>query len=43
MENNKKLDITNLKNCIEAFNECIEAYNTITNEQIRGFIEDSCG
>ncbi len=40
--NYKKLDITNLRNCIDSLRECIEAYNTITNEQMRGFIEDSC-
>lgn len=40
--NCKKLDITNLSNCIDSLSECIEAYNTITNKQMRGFIEDSC-
>lgn len=40
--NCKKLDITNLRNCIDSLSECIEAYNTITNKQMRGFIEDSC-
>lgn len=37
-----KLDISYLKNCIEALNECSEAYKTNTDEQIRKFIEDSC-
>lgn len=40
--NNKKLDITNLKNSINSLQECIEAYKTITDTQMRGFIEDSC-
>lgn len=40
--NNKKLDITHLKNCIESLKECIDAYNTVTDKQMRGFIEDSC-
>ena len=40
--NDKKLDISNLKNCIDALKECIYAYNTTTNEQMKGFIEDSC-
>lgn len=35
-------DITNLKNCIAALKECIDAYQSNTNEQMRGFIEDSC-
>lgn len=39
---NKNLDITNLKKCIDSLRECKEAYNTITDEQMRGFIEDSC-
>ena len=39
---NKNLDITNLKKCIDSLKECKEAYNTITDEQMRGFIEDSC-
>jgi nucleotidyltransferase substrate binding protein (TIGR01987 family) len=37
-----ELDLLNLKNCIEALEECVVAYKTNTNEQIRGFIEDSC-
>ena len=40
--NDKKLDISNLKNCIDALKECIDAHNTTTNEQMKGFIEDSC-
>ena len=40
--NKSELDINNLKNCIEALNECFKAYKTNSNEQIRGFIEDSC-
>ena len=39
---NKNLDITNLKKCIDSLKECKEAYSTITDEQMRGFIEDSC-
>lgn len=39
---NSKLDITNLKNCIDALEECIEAYNSNTDDKMRGFIEDSC-
>lgn len=39
---NKNLDITNLKKGIDSLKECKEAYNTITDEQMRGFIEDSC-
>ena len=39
---NTRLDITNLKNCIDSLAECINAYKTISNEQMRGFIEDSC-
>ncbi len=39
---NKNLDITNLKKYIDSLKECKEAYNTITDEQMRGFIEDSC-
>lgn len=39
---NSKIDISNLKNCITALEECINAYKTNTNEQMRGFIEDSC-
>lgn len=39
---NKNLDITNLKKCIDSLKECKEAYNIITDEQMRGFIEDSC-
>lgn len=37
-----KIDITNLKNCIDALMECIDAYKSNTNEQMQGFIEDSC-
>ena len=37
-----KFDISNLKNCVTALEECINAYKTNTNEQMRGFIEDSC-
>lgn len=37
-----ELDISNLANCIDALRECIDAYKTNTNEQMRGFIEDSC-
>ena len=40
--NNKKLDITNLKNSIKSLQECIKAYQTVTDTQMRGFIEDSC-
>lgn len=29
-----ELDISNLKNCIEALNECFEAYKTNSNEQM---------
>lgn len=36
-----KIDITNLKNCIDALRECIEAYKSNTNEQMQSFIEDS--
>ena len=39
---NTRLDITNLKNCIDSLAECINAYKSISNEQMRGFIEDSC-
>ena len=39
---NTRLDIINLKNCIDSLKECINAYNENTNEQMRGFIEDSC-
>ena len=39
---NTNLDITNLKNCIDSLEECINAYKTNSNEQMRGFIEDSC-
>lgn len=39
---NKNLDIINLKKWIDSLKECKEAYNTITDEQMRGFIEDSC-
>ena len=38
----RDFDITNLKNCIVALKECLEAYKNNTNEQMRGFIEDSC-
>ena len=31
--NYKKLDITNLRNCIDSLRECIEAYNTITKNE----------
>ena len=37
-----KIDITNLKNCIDALMECIDAYKSNTNEQMQSFIEDSC-
>lgn len=40
--NKSELDLTNLKNCIDALKECIGAYKSNQNEQIRGFIEDSC-
>ena len=40
--NNFKLDISTLKNCIDSLRECIDAYDTNSNEQMRGFIEDSC-
>lgn len=36
-----KIDITNLKNCIDALMECIDAYKSNTNEQMQSFIEDS--
>ena len=39
---NTRLNITNLKNCIDSLAECINAYKSISNEQMRGFIEDSC-
>ena len=39
---NTRLDIINLKNCIDSLAECINAYKSISNEQMRGFIEDSC-
>ena len=40
--NKSKLDITNLKNCLDALKECIEAYNSNPEDKMRGFIEDSC-
>ena len=42
MMNKSELDISNLKNCIDALEECFDAYNTIDNEVMRGFVEDSC-
>ena len=40
--NKSELDISNLKNCIDALEECFNAYKTIDNEVMRGFVEDSC-
>ncbi len=37
-----ELNITNLKNCIDALNECIYAYKNNKDKQMQGFIEDSC-
>jgi len=39
---NPGLDITNLKNSIDALKESINAYNTNKDEKMQGFIEDSC-
>ena len=39
---NTRLDIINLKNCIDSLAECINAYKSISKEQMRGFIVDSC-